>query len=52
VVFATAAALSKYTVPEDWIRGNRGDIEALAGGAGGLWLSGVGKLDPGGAAGA
>ena len=29
-----------------------GDIEALAGDAGGLWISGAGKLDAGGAAGA
>jgi 2-dehydro-3-deoxygluconokinase len=35
VEFATAAAVWKHTVPGDWFRGELGDVEALAKGAGG-----------------
>jgi 2-dehydro-3-deoxygluconokinase len=35
VEFATAAAVLKHTVPGDWFRGSRRDVESLAGGSGG-----------------
>jgi 2-dehydro-3-deoxygluconokinase len=35
VEFATAAAVWKHTVPGDWARGGRSEIEAFAGGTGG-----------------
>ncbi len=38
VEFATAAAVWKHTIPGDWARGGFGEIQALAGGAGGAFV--------------